>query len=485
MPSYALVTFGCQMNQHDSERIGEVLRGAGYDEVERPDQADLVLLNTCSVREKAEQKLRSEVGRLGMLKQQKKDLLIAVAGCVAQQEGEKLIKRLPQIDLVLGPDNIPELPTLLAELELGGPSLVRTVFDVDEPRFLSARAEPGRTASTAYVTVMKGCDERCTYCVVPYTRGPERYRPAREILDEVERLVQAGVREVTLLGQTVNSYRDPSGSLSAAPVAAGYQEPGRPAWASDSEFPALLRLLSGVAGLLRLRYTSPHPRHLTGALIRAHQELPVLARHVHMPFQSGSDRLLKRMLRRYTAAEYVERVDALRKAVQGLTLSSDVIVGFPGETRDDFERTLELVERVRFTGVYGFMYSERPHTPARNLADDVPEIEKRARLEELFELADGHRRAHLETLVGGAERVLAEQPGARGGFSGRTERNEIVHFSCAGDPIGQIVPVQITRAFKNSLEGAADPNWIARAGREPLPRAASAPRRALPVLTGP
>ena len=497
MPAYTVVTFGCQMNQHDSDRIGEVLRGIGYSEVAEPANADLVVLNTCSIREKAEQKLRSEVGRLGLLKQLKPSLVIGVAGCMAQQEGERLAKRMPQIDFMLGPDNIAELPSLLADIELGAPPRVRTVFDLDAPQFLSAQAEPGRTGATAFVTIMKGCDERCTYCVVPNTRGPERYRTAREILDEIRLLVDAGVREVTLLGQTVNSYRDPAGSLPVAPGAGEthFKHTRRAvALEDESEFPALLRaIVAEVPELARLRYTSPHPRHLTWSLILAHRDLPALARHVHMPVQSGSDRVLKRMLRRYSVAEYVERVDALRAEVPGLTLSTDVIVGFPGETREDFAGTLALAERLRFTGFFGFTYSERPNTPALHLADDVPDAEKSARLEEIFELTDRHRREHLESLRGTTEIVLGERHGKQGDFMGRSERNEIVHFACAGDAIGQLVPVRMTEAYNNSLRGEVLAGFVlparaVRAGAAPsaTPSAPLAPvRRALPVVSGP
>jgi tRNA-2-methylthio-N6-dimethylallyladenosine synthase len=441
MPRFTLVTFGCQMNQHDSDRIGEVLRGAGYTEASSVDDADLVLLNTCSVREKAEQKLRSEVGRLARLKRSRPGLTLGVAGCVAQQEGERLLRSMPSVDLILGPDNIAELPSLLAELETGAPPIVRARFDLDEPRFLRAEPVRGR-ATTAFVTIMKGCDERCSFCIVPYTRGSERYRPSPEIVDEVSRLVDAGVREVTLLGQTVNSYVDPLGLV---PTQKADEE---------SQFSGLLAAIAErVPGLLRLRYTSPHPRHLTPSLIRAHRELGVLARHVHLPVQSGSDRVLKRMIRRYTVAEYCERVQALRAAVPDVTLSTDVIVGFPGETAEDFAQTLELVTRLGFSGLFGFKYSPRPYTPALKLGDDVSEAEKRARLAELFAVGDAVRRAHLETLVGTTQSVLVESASGVGRFSGRCERNEIAHFAADGDPRGRLVRVRITRAFKNSLEG--------------------------------
>ncbi|MCA9633039.1 MAG: radical SAM protein [Myxococcales bacterium] len=481
MPSYSLLTFGCQMNQHDSERMEEVLKRAGYAPAEDVERADLVLLNTCSVREKAEQKLRSEVGRLGVLKARRPELLIGVAGCVAQQEGERLVKRMPQIDLLIGPDNIPELPGLLRELEGGAPAQVRATFDLDSPRFLSLDAElPRARRVSSFVTIMKGCDERCSFCIVPTTRGPERYRPSAEILEECAALVAQGTREITLLGQTVDSYLDPSGEL---PALSGAEEApftrlpsgetakrrGAGIHADESEFPALLRAIcERVPKLARVRYTSPHPRHLTPALIQAHRDLPQLVRHVHMPVQSGSDRVLRRMIRRYSVDEYLERTDALKRAVPGLSLSTDIIVGFPGETEDDFEQTLELVRRVGFVGVFGFKYSERPGTPALKLEDDVPEVEKSRRLSALFELSERLRREHLQRLIGGEERVLVEGLGRTGGYTGRTERNEIVHFGSNTDVLGELVEVRITGAFKHSLQ--AELVDEARRAALPLPQ---------------
>ncbi|HLV66858.1 MAG TPA: tRNA (N6-isopentenyl adenosine(37)-C2)-methylthiotransferase MiaB [Polyangiaceae bacterium] len=487
MPSYHLVTFGCQMNQHDSDRIGEVLHRAGYEPRDRPEDADLVLLNTCSVREKAEQKLRSEVGRLALLKRSRPDLVIAVAGCVAQQEGERLLRRMPEIDLIVGPDRILDLPEALSEIETGGLPAVRTGFDVDAPRFLEARPEPNGVRPSAFVTVMKGCNERCSFCIVPYTRGPERYRPAAAIVDEVERLVSLGVREVTLLGQTVNSYRDPERSLEGSPEEGEPWQHTRKERARDdeSEFSALLRrIVARVPGLQRLRYTSPHPRHLTRSLIRAHAELAPLARHVHLPVQSGSDRVLRRMIRRYSVAEYVERVEALRRAVPGITISTDVIVGFPGETESDFEATLALVRQVEFCGLFGFKYSPRPFTPALRLGDDVPEEEKSERLARLFEVAEQLKREQLNRRVGSIESVLVEGTGKRGEFTGRTERNEIVHFeSPRVDPTGHIVPVRIEQAFNNSLFGVLVDERGLPPRSTPKPNE-ERPRRGLPLVAG-
>jgi tRNA-2-methylthio-N6-dimethylallyladenosine synthase len=465
MPRFAVVTFGCQMNQHDSERLEEVLRGAGWDRAAAPADADCVVVNTCSVREKAEQKLRSEVGRLAKLKRGRPDMTLVVAGCVAQQEGEKLLARMPAVDLVLGPDNIAELPALLHELDLGAPPRARTVWDVAAPRFLTA---PGVAATrpTAFVTTMKGCDERCSFCIVPYTRGPERYRPSAEIVAEIAELSGRGVREVTLLGQTVNSYRDPLGALPRAPEAEGPDE---------SEFAALLRAVAAaVPGLARLRYTSPHPRHLGPSLVAAHRDLRVLPRHVHLPVQSGSDRVLKRMIRRHTRAEYLERVARLRAAVPDVTVSTDVIVGFPGETAADFDETLSLVDEVGFVGVFGFKYSKRPYTPALRLGDDVPEAEKSARLARLFERSEALIAGHLRGLVGSRQEVLVEGPSKSQPelWSGRTRRNEIVHVEGA-DLGGMLVEVEVVEAYKHSLRGRIEEV-------PPRPRG----RRGLPLVQG-
>jgi tRNA-2-methylthio-N6-dimethylallyladenosine synthase len=451
MPRYHVKTFGCQMNVHDSERIEETLRASGYSPAEASEDSDLVVVNTCSVRDKAEQKIRSMAGALRALKRKRPGLVVAVAGCVAQQEGEKLLDRMGVVDIVLGPDNIPELPRLIDAVLGGSPPIVRTVHDVDEPVFLRALPDAGRGAASAFVTIMKGCDERCSFCIVPYTRGPERYRSSREVIDEVARLVAAGTREVTLLGQTVNSYRDPDGSLPKARDA----NPGDP---DESEFAALLRAIAeAVPGLGRLRYTSPHPRHVTPSLIAAHGDLEVLAKHVHLPVQSGSDRILKRMIRRYTRAEYAERARSLRRARTDLTLSTDIIVGFPGETEGDFAATIDLVQEIGFTGLFGFKYSRRPHTPAQKLADDVPEDVKNTRLSALFALSEKLLAAHLGALVGRTERVLieGESKAGSGRVTGRTERNEIVHVASAepSSLIGQIVEVRLVRSYKHSLEG--------------------------------
>lgn len=459
------------MNMHDSDRMSDVLNAHGWAPTDGPDAADLVVFNTCSVREKAEHKLHSELGKLAPLKQKNPELVIAVAGCVAQQEGDALLKRSELLDLVIGPDNIPELPRLVLEQRAGAVPLSFTVFDDDAPRFLAAHPRAGDAPISAFVTTMKGCDERCSFCVVPYTRGSERYRPSAEIVAEAQRWVAAGSKEIVLLGQTVDSFRDP-----ALPPPAS-DDP------DESQFPHLLRLLAKeVPGLLRLRYTSPHPRHLTPSLIAAHAELDVLAAHVHMPVQSGSNRVLKRMIRRYTREEYLARVNALKAARPGLTLATDLIVGFPGETEEDFEDTLRLVREANFTSIFAFMYSVRPLTPARKLKDDVPESVKSERLQRVLALTDELQSKHLQTLVGSTATVILEGRSKTDAtrVSGRTERNEIVHLPAPeGDVYGEVARVKIVEAYKHSLRG----EWVGAAplGRSGPAKAYLRAGRSLPV----
>jgi tRNA-2-methylthio-N6-dimethylallyladenosine synthase len=462
------------MNVHDSRRIEEVLGRAGWEPTDESALADLVLFNTCSVREKAEHKLLSVLGTVRALKDARAGVVIAVAGCVAQQEGEKLLSRAPFVDIVLGPDNIPELPGLVASAQAGSPPIARTVFDLEDPRFLDAipsdtSASAGAPREfTSFVTVMKGCDERCTFCIVPHTRGPERYRHADAIVAEVRGMVEAGVREVTLLGQTVNSWYEP-----------GTEESLR-----ESQFAHLLeRIAREVPSLPRLRYTSPHPRHVTDALLHAHRTLDMLPAHVHLPVQSGSNRVLKRMLRRYTREHYLERAHALRGSRSGLTLSTDLIVGFPGETEEDFRETLSLVQDAGFVAAFAFKYSPRPYTPALKLGDDVPEDVKDERLTRLLEQVAVQQSAHLASLVGTHTEVLVEGPSGRGEgepgrWRGRSTRHEIVHLDAPGelDLAGAIVPVMIVQANAHSLVGRPEVDLSS------LPRRAAPP--AVPRPTG-
>lgn len=462
---YYIETFGCQMNVHDSQRMEDSLQASGWQCTSKAEDADLIVFNTCSIREKAEHKLRSEMGRLRPLKTANPDLVIAIAGCVAQQEGEALLRDIPHVDILVGPDNLAELPMLTETIRLGGPPVARTVFDLESPMFLTAATGfmSGRTAPiSAFVTTMKGCDERCSFCVVPYTRGPERYRSMQEIIQEIQALIANGAREITLLGQTVNSWSPPETySL----------DDERSLRHRESQFPELLYQISKqVPALQRLRYTSPHPRHLTPALIQAHAELSALAKHVHLPVQSGSDRLLKRMIRRYTRHEFIERANALKTQCPGLTLSTDVIVGFPGETDQDFEQTLSLIREVGFVALFGFKFSPRPHTPALKLADDVPESVKSERLAELFNVMEHQQQVHLTSLVGSTASVLIEgesrpnqkniptQTSSITRIMGRTERNEIVHIEVpqgrdGTSLLGTFVPVTLSQANAHSLMG--------------------------------
>jgi len=444
-------TLGCQMNVHDSRRIREVLRHEGYESTDEAELADLILVNTCSVREKAEHKLMSLLGRLRPLKEARRDVVLAVAGCVAQQEGERLLKKVPYLDLVLGPDNIPDLPALLADVDAGRRRSL-TVFDDESPRFLRAAVDPLHPEVTSFVTVMKGCDERCTYCIVPTTRGAERYRAEDEIVAEVRELALGGVREVTLLGQTVNSWYEP-----------GSSKPGLRA-PSTSAFAGLLRRIDReVPELARLRYTSPHPRHVTPELVEAHAELELLPAHVHLPAQSGSDTVLKRMSRRYTQAEYLERAATLKSARPGFTLSTDLIVGFPGETEEDFLQTLTLVREAGFVAAFCFKYSPRPGTPALSLGDDVPEPVKQERLARLFEVVAEQQQAHLRSLLGSEVSVLVTERGQDGRWQGRSQRHEKVHLELDPklNPVGQVVKARVAEAYDHSLfalgEGAQVP----------------------------
>lgn len=463
MRRFLLQTFGCQMNMHDSRRIEEVLYAQGYQATDAPELADLIVFNTCSIREKADHKLLSMVGTFRPLKERKRELVIAVAGCMAQQQGRALLDRTDLVDIVLGPDNIPELPELVQHVRDGGKPIARTEFDLEQPSFLTAHVRPERPEVSSYVTVMKGCDERCTYCIVPYTRGSERYRPAVEIVREIETLCATGVREITLLGQTVNSWHEPGGSpqLAAAlhgpqPPAAGYRRPAeaQPSVA-ESQFAELVhRIAREVPALARLRYTSPHPRHVTEALVAAHRELSILPAHVHLPVQSGSDRVLRRMLRRYRRRTYLERARSLQASRPGFTLSTDIIVGFPGETEQDFEDTLSLAREVGFVSVFGFKYSPRPHTPALQLGDDVPEPVKSERLARLFAVADELQAQHHRQLVGRTVEVLFDGPSKEPGhFAGRSERHELVHVAAPSgiDWTGRLVRARVTQAKKRSL----------------------------------
>jgi len=446
-PRVYVRTFGCQMNEYDSASIAGVLREAqGWEETARPEEADLIVLNTCSVREKAQHKMSSDLGRLRKLKEERPGLLIGVGGCVASQEGPALVESMPWLDLVFGPQTLHRLPAMIERRRESGRPQVDVSFPAVE-KFDQLPA-PRRTGPSAFVSVMEGCSKYCTFCVVPYTRGEEVSRPVESVLEEVAALALQGVREVTLLGQNVNAYR----------ARAGEGPEGAPA-----DLAALLELVSGVPGIERIRYTTSHPREFTPRLIAAHARLPKLAAHVHLPVQSGSDRVLAAMKRGYTALEYRSIVRRLREARPGINLASDFIVGFPGETEEDFEATLRLVEETGFDASYAFLYSRRPGTPAAALPDDTPLEEKARRLARLQGLLDAGEERVSRAMVGRVERVLVEGRSVRNGeeLSGRCDNGRTVNFPApaGADPdalVGTLVEVRIEAALRHTVRGVVE-----------------------------
>ncbi len=434
-------SYGCQMNVYDSNRMADTLAPRGYVAADAPEGADLIILNTCHIREKAAEKVYSELGRMRRLKAQaEKDgrkVLLAVAGCVAQAEGEEIIRRAPVVDLVFGPQSYHRLPELLDRA--AREKVVDTEFPLEDKfEHLAPASEPATRARgvTAFVTVQEGCDKFCTFCVVPYTRGAEVSRPLARILAEVEALVRAGVREVTLIGQNVNAYH-------------GEGPDGAPA-----NLGQLLRALAVVPGLARLRYTTSHPRDVDESLIAAHRELRPLMPHLHLPVQSGSDRVLAAMNRRHTRADYLAAVARLKSARPDIAFSSDFIVGFPGETEEDFAATLSLVGEVGYASAFSFKYSPRPGTPASEMPDQVPDAVKAERLLRLQAEIDRHQAQFNAAWVGHTLAVLLEKPGRLAGqLVGRSPYLQPVHLFAPADRIGQIASVTITGTGANSLFG--------------------------------
>ena len=432
-------TFGCQMNVYDSERIAETLGAYGFAETETAEDADLVVLNTCHIREKAAEKVYSELGRLRQLKDERRShgrqMLVAVAGCVAQAEGAEIVARAPVVDLVIGPQSYHRIAELLHRSSVESRSIVETSFP-EEDKFekLPPRTKP-RTAS-AFLTVQEGCDKFCTFCVVPYTRGAEFSRPVGALVDEARSLVSDGVSEITLLGQNVNAYH-------------GVDEAGRPATLAS-----LIERLAGIDGLERLRYTTSHPRDMSDDLIAVHASQPKLMPYLHLPFQAGSDRILAAMNRKHTADEYLELVARIRKARPDIALSTDIIVGFPGETDRDFAATLAVVEAIGFAQAYSFKYSARPGTPAAKMADQVPEPVKTDRLYRLQRLLDSHQSRFNAACVGRTYPVLFERAGRQDGqLVGRSPYLQLVHAFAKPEMLGRIVPVEILGSGPNSLSG--------------------------------
>jgi tRNA-2-methylthio-N6-dimethylallyladenosine synthase len=429
-------TFGCQMNEYDSAKMADVLAASdGYEVVAAPEDADVILFNTCSVREKAQEKVFSDLGTVRHLKRARPDLIIGVGGCVASQEGSAIVARAPFVDLVFGPQTLHRLPDLIAARRRSGSAQV----DVSFPEIEKFDAlPPARVVGpSAFVSIMEGCSKYCSFCVVPYTRGEEVSRPFDDVLTEVADLADRGVKELTLLGQNVNAYR---GTMSDGEAA---------------DFALLLEYVAEVPGIERIRYTTSHPREFTQRLVDAHARLDKLAPHVHLPVQSGSDRVLAAMKRGYTALEYKSIVRRLRAARADASISSDFIVGFPGETEADFEQTLRLVAEVGFDASFSFVYSRRPGTPAADLADDTPAAEKLARLQRLQALLEAQSRAISASMVGTVQRVLVEGPARKDPreLAGRTGNNRVINF--AGPPrlVGKFVELVVERALPHSLRG--------------------------------
>jgi tRNA-2-methylthio-N6-dimethylallyladenosine synthase len=428
-------TFGCQMNVYDSDRMADVLHAAdGYEPTSDVEQADLVLFNTCSVREKAQEKVFSDLGRVKHLKA--KGVLIGVGGCVASQEGAAIIERAPYVDLVFGPQTLHRLPQMLAARR----TQHRAQVDVSFPEIEKFdHLPPARVeGACAFVSIMEGCSKYCSYCVVPYTRGEEVSRPFDDVLTEIAGLTAQGVKEVTLLGQNVNAYR---GALGAT--------------GESADFALLLDHVHGIPGIERIRYTTSHPNEVTSRLIEAYGRLPKLVSHLHLPVQHGSDRILAAMKRGYTAMEYKSTVRKIRAIRPGISLSSDFIVGFPGETEADFVKMMCLIDDVGFDSSFSFIFSPRPGTPAAALADDTPREEKLARLQALQGRVVTQAQAIGRSRVGTRQRVLVEGPSRNnaGELMGRTECNRIVNFAGPARLIGQMVDLKITAAFAHSLRG--------------------------------
>jgi len=433
-------TFGCQMNEYDSSRMADLLRAShGYHTTDDPDAADMVLLNTCSVREKAQEKVFSQLGRWRQIKARKPGLVIGVGGCVASQEGEMIMKRAPYVDIVFGPQTLHRLPALLDRV------LQKRARSVDisfpEIEKFDCLPPPRVVGVKAFVSIMEGCGKYCSFCVVPYTRGTEFSRPFDDVITEVYDLAGRGVREVNLLGQNVNAYRGP-------------RHDGRPV-----DLAELLHYVAAIDGIDRIRYTTSHPLDFTDALARAFAEIPELAGHLHLPVQSGSDRILQLMKRNYTARDYLRWVDKIRAHRPDISLSSDFIIGFPGETDADFAATMALIEAVGYDQSFSFIYSPRPGTPAAQLADDIPLAVKKARLQELQSRINAMAASIASRMVGGRETILVEGPSRKDPrqFAGRTENNRVVNFDGSPGMVGDFVSVTITEALPNSLRGVAAP----------------------------
>ena len=427
-------TYGCQMNEDDSERMLRLLEGIQYVETQEPQEANLILVNTCSVREKPEHKVYSALGRFKRLKENRKTV-IGVAGCVAQQEGERLLDRIPYLDLVIGTQAIHLLPELVRAVETKGQRVCATELDREGKYLIAPRPPEGKGRVKSYVTIMQGCDHFCSFCIVPYVRGREWSRPSEEVVEEVEHLAAIGIKEVCLLGQNVNSY--------------GKGREGGP------EFPGLLRRIDKISGIERIRFTTSHPEDLSEALTRSFSQLSKLCEHIHLPFQSGSDRILKRMHRGYTKASYLEKVERLKEAYPSIAITADVIVGFPGEEDRDFQETLDLMAQVRFDDLFSFKYSPRKGTRAAEFEDRVEGSVKQERLSILQSMQKEITLRKNQILEGTTQEILVEGPSKQSDrdVTGRTRSNKIVNVKGEVGLVGSLISVRIVKAFAHSLRG--------------------------------
>ena len=429
-------TFGCQMNEYDSAKMTDVLREShGLELTEVPEEADVLLLNTCSVREKAQEKVFSQLGRWRPWKQRNPDLIIGVGGCVASQEGDHILRRAPFVDLVFGPQTLHRLPQMIEQVRAEKHAVVDVSFPEIEK--FDALPEPRAEGPTAFVSVMEGCSKFCTYCIVPFTRGEEISRPFDDVIAEVAALAEQGVREINLLGQNVNAYR---GAMHDGGIA---------------DLALLIRYVAAIDGIDRIRFTTSHPLEFSDGLIGVYAEVPELVSHLHLPVQSGSDRILMQMKRGHTAFDYKARIRRLREIRPDMSISSDFIIGFPGETDQDFEYTMQLIEEIGFDHSFSFIYSRRPGTPAAELPDDVPLKTKQQRLQRLQQVINDNAQRISRQMVGTEQRVLVDRLSRKDEkqISGRTENNRVVNFDGDAALIGQFVDVRITDALPNSLQG--------------------------------
>ena len=429
-------TWGCQMNEYDSEKMADLLNSThGYQATDTAEDADIILLNTCSIREKAQEKVFHQLGRWKNLKKNKPNLIIGVGGCVASQEGKTIRKRAPFVDLVFGPQTLHRLPEMINQIKGGSKSVIDISFPEIEK--FDRLPEPKADGPSAFVSIMEGCSKYCTFCVVPYTRGEEVSRPVDDVLLEIAQLAEQGVREVNMLGQNVNAFRGPNydGSICT--------------------FAELLELVASINGIDRIRYTTSHPVEFTDDIIDAYAQIPELVDHLHLPVQSGADRILNLMKRGHTAIEYKSKIRKLKKIRPNLSMSSDFIIGFPGETNADFEATMDLIQAMDFDLSFSFIYSARPGTPAADLPDDVTEETKKQRLSLLQQRITQQALRIARNMVDTEQRILVEGPSKKNPMelSGRTENNRVVNFEGMPKMIGQFVDVKITDVFANSLRG--------------------------------